>query len=473
MKSPDRTYTNPADHLTEVQLMRYRVGEMGNAEMHRLERHVLDCALCSDALEGMELLEPALADAAMLELRGRFAARLGKEEKKTSFPYQKWAAASVVLLAGAIYLLVEHFPLQNNQQEKTITEQEGSKENRKPEPLISLEEQEEEMAVEELETVPVPGPSKPPAAQKEESKKNRPLKATEDRIAGAPPALAEKETALPEEILQEVPAEEPGETVLEEIVFEEAPPAQSEAAQKEQAEPQKKGTPLRIRGVSSLKMTDNEERSVEESINLDLQVEEEGVRAGYKKLKGKVTDASGYPLPGVTVRMAHSPKGVTTNFDGEYSLELPVADTTLLISFVGFETKEVEVEDTTTQLIAMLEEDVAQLQEVVVTGATREVQEIVSPTPAVGMRAYRKYLQEQQRYPEKAREAGIEGKVSLAFFVEPDGSLSSFSVLKSLGHGLDEEAVRLIKEGPKWNPATSGGVPVREKVKLRIRFRQD
>ena len=473
MKNPDRTYFNPAKHLTEEQLMRYRREEMSDAEMHRLERHVLECALCNDALEGMELVEPAQATTALQDLKGRLGARVEQGENETPL-YRKWAAtAAVLLLVGAVYLLIDNFPLMDQERKNTTVEQESLEEE---DSLISLQEEEKMVGVEELETLPVPIPPKPLPAQEKENKKSRPAELADRAGVSPPPASmpeTEEEKTAVEPVSPEVLPEEPNENVLEEIVFEEPPLAQNELAREEQAESQKKDAPLRIRGMSSLRKAENEKGSVEESIDLDLEAEEEVVEPGFKELKGKVTDASGYPLPGVAIRVVNSRTGVTTNFDGEYSLQLPVTDTTLLISFVGFETKKVKVEDTTTQLIAMLEEDVAQLQEVVVTGAGREMAEISSPQPAEGMQFYKKYLKEQQRYPERAREAGVEGRVVVEFFVEPDGSLTHFTLQKSLGYGLDEEAIRLIKEGPKWKPSTSGGVPVRDRVKLRIRFRMD
>lgn len=477
MENPDRTYYNPAEHLMEEQMMRYLRDEMSDAERHRLERHVLECELCSDALEGMELLEPEQAEAGLQDLKGRFAERVGKNEKKEIPLYWRWAAAaSLLLLSGAAYLLIENFPLMNQERENTAVEQEELMEEAPP---ISLQKEEEITGVEELEKLPVPVPPKT-IRDREESRESptseapSPESPSADKEAGAPFSIVTPaEEELVEEIEIEFPEEERQESVLEEIVFEEAPPAGREPEQEKQVGSQKKNTPVRIRGMSSLRRTENEEQPVTESISIDLEAEEKVVKPGYKELKGKVTDASGYPLPGVAVRIANSRTGVTTNFDGEYSLQLPLTDTTLLISFVGFETKEVEVEDTTTQLIAMLEEDVKQLQEVVVTGAGRGVEEVSSPQPVGGMQSYRKYLREKQRYPGRAAEAGVEGRVVVEFFVEPDGSLSNFSVLNSLGNGLDEEAIRLIKEGPDWEPATSGGLPLRKKVKIRIRFRKD
>lgn len=72
-----------------------------------------------------------------------------------------------------------------------------------------------------------------------------------------------------------------------------------------------------------------------------------------------------------------------------------------------------------------------------------------------------KYLNENVKHPKEALEAGIEGRVLLSFIVEPNGTISNVKVTKSLGSGCDEEAVRVIKNMPRWNPGKRHGTPVR------------
>ncbi|MBK7649491.1 MAG: energy transducer TonB [Flammeovirgaceae bacterium] len=74
------------------------------------------------------------------------------------------------------------------------------------------------------------------------------------------------------------------------------------------------------------------------------------------------------------------------------------------------------------------------------------------------------------RYPQEALARKIKGKVTIQFTVKTDGSLSEFSVLKGLGYGCDEEVVRLVQEGPKWQPTTEDNVAVESEVKVRMKF---
>ena len=67
----------------------------------------------------------------------------------------------------------------------------------------------------------------------------------------------------------------------------------------------------------------------------------------------------------------------------------------------------------------------------------------------------------------------IEGKVKIIFFVEPNGTLTNFEIKKSLGYGCDEEAIRLIKEGPKWSAAERDSGAYRQKASVTIRFKTE
>ncbi|MHC1736539.1 MAG: TonB family protein [Ignavibacteriaceae bacterium] len=75
-------------------------------------------------------------------------------------------------------------------------------------------------------------------------------------------------------------------------------------------------------------------------------------------------------------------------------------------------------------------------------------------------------------YPELAKKAGIQGKVLVAFIVEKDGSITNVRIEKGIGQdcGLDEEAVRIVKLMPKWNPGMDKGEKVRVEMILPIQF---
>ncbi len=87
-----------------------------------------------------------------------------------------------------------------------------------------------------------------------------------------------------------------------------------------------------------------------------------------------------------------------------------------------------------------------------------------------GQAALMKYLAEHIKYPELAKESGIQGRVFINFVVEPNGKIDHVKVLRGIGGGCDEEAVRVVKSMPKWIPGRQRGKPVRVSFNLPIKF---
>lgn len=81
-----------------------------------------------------------------------------------------------------------------------------------------------------------------------------------------------------------------------------------------------------------------------------------------------------------------------------------------------------------------------------------------------------KFITTTIKYPEEAKELGIQGKVFVNFVVEPDGSISEVKLIRGIGGGCDEEAIRVVKSMPKWIPGKQRGVPVRVYFNLPIKF---
>lgn len=80
------------------------------------------------------------------------------------------------------------------------------------------------------------------------------------------------------------------------------------------------------------------------------------------------------------------------------------------------------------------------------------------------------YFSRNLKYPSRALQRDISGKVHLSFIVMPDGSISDIQVLKGIGSGCDEEAVRVVSQMPKWIPGKQGGRAVKVKIIQPIKF---
>ena len=103
----------------------------------------------------------------------------------------------------------------------------------------------------------------------------------------------------------------------------------------------------------------------------------------------------------------------------------------------------------------------------------QEIFKIVEEMPSFpgGEGKLMEYVGKNIKYPQIARETGIQGRVFVNFVVEPDGSVSNVTVLRGIGGGCDEEAMRVVKNMPKWKPGKQRGKAVRVQYMLPVNFR--
>jgi protein TonB len=88
-----------------------------------------------------------------------------------------------------------------------------------------------------------------------------------------------------------------------------------------------------------------------------------------------------------------------------------------------------------------------------------------------GMNKLMEYLQNNLQYPQLAKELNIQGRVFLTFVIEKDGSVTDTKLLRGIGGGCDEEAIRVVNKMPKWIPGSQRNRPVRVQFNLPVNFR--
>lgn len=87
-----------------------------------------------------------------------------------------------------------------------------------------------------------------------------------------------------------------------------------------------------------------------------------------------------------------------------------------------------------------------------------------------GLEAFGNYMAKTVKYPAAARNKNVQGKVFVQFVVEKDGSLTGMKVLRGIGSGCDQEAMRAVLAGPKWKPGQQNGKVVRSTYTLPVSF---
>ena len=205
-------------------------------------------------------------------------------------------------------------------------------------------------------------------------------------------------------------------------------------------------------------------------------------------IKGQVLTPAGEPLIGASILLPNTSQGTVTDLQGHFTIAVPAGQQSFTVSYAGYQSESIPI-NRQDSFRVMLEET-APLTEVVVTDPTRtdrggrsiakmNEQALAAPRmsfppnkaiPREGFPELGKYIRDNQQYPEEARREGIEGIVLLQFAVQADGSLEEFKVLQSLGHGCDEEAIRLLDKGPEWE-VQNGEAPVMTTYPVRFELK--
>ena len=109
-------------------------------------------------------------------------------------------------------------------------------------------------------------------------------------------------------------------------------------------------------------------------------------------------------------------------------------------------------------------------EEEIVEAEIFKVVEVMPEFPG-GAAKMMEYIQKNMKYPMMARESDIQGRVFVNFVVEPDGSISNVTVMRGIGGGCDEEALRVVQSMPNWKPGKQRGSAVRCSFTVPIIFK--
>lgn len=415
---------------------RYLKGEMSPAEMHALEKKALHDPFLADALEGShDFPDDFTTDVSALN--DLISSKTKRRRQPVRWYYQ--AAAAVVLMGVSAVLIYYLSGREQAVTPITMNKQEEQPAQENYTPLADTVPAEESTAF-EVET---------PEAKEPEPPRSRPVE--------EPGVSARKKIA---------------DSSADALVAEEY-----EAASPPSASDRLPGNDSVQTRSFALRREAKKEVAGNAAAPAEFRIAE---ARGSQTLRGKVIDVDdGLPLPGVNVIAKGTNVGTTTDLNGNFELQVSDSVENLVFSFIGLQTREVEVPPTVvgiTEVNVHMEPDVASLSEVVVVGYGAESEFEFEGTkwepaePAGGKRAFKRYLESNLRYPEVALENKVEGKVTVQFTIEPTGSLTDFRVVRGLGYGCDEEVIRLIRNGPQWKPTKRNDEPVRGKGKVKMRF---
>lgn len=453
---------------------KYLKGELSSAEMYALEKEALSDPFLAEALEGVEQTgaDNFLYD--LHQLNRSVHDRMRRKGRKNNKVIRLWGwtaavAATLLLLAVSGFIAVTLLRDQHARNQAMNTPQ-------TPPPDANAK-------VTDTLTVVMPsneGPRARADAKQETSTTQESTKPSRRAQAYTPPQNTSGDRAVTKgtEITQDVtpdqgflakdesdvatqPADEIARAEAENITTQEdSPAARNESVKEQELSKALEGK------VAGLESRETKKRSAPATAGRAIET---------TLIKGNVRSQDGEGLPGVNVFVEGTNTGTVTDAQGNFQLAVPADSTRLQFSFIGFESKVVKATPRD-ELHVTLDEDVASLSEVVVTGyasgsTSSDPEPFRFAEPDGGRSDFKKYLDSAVKYPVQAINNKVEGKVTIRFAVEPSGQLTDFDVVKGIGSGCEEELIRAIREGPAWKPSRRGDQPVRDKVSVRYKFK--
>lgn len=190
-------------------------------------------------------------------------------------------------------------------------------------------------------------------------------------------------------------------------------------------------------------------------------------------ITGSVLTDKGLPLPSVVVSVRGAATVTTTNSAGSFLIAVEAVNPVLVFTCAGYQAQALAVQARSGVAVTLYAVGVAtpsSVEPAVGAGSNGVVYTEEMASFPGGETAYMAYLRKNARYPEQAQQAGLAGAVFVSFVVDETGRILDAQVLKGCGDGFDEEALRLVRLMPWWNPGRADGKPVRSGCTLRIRF---
>ncbi len=461
--------------ISKEEMLRYLADDLNDKERHQIERKMLEDDFTSEAMEGLSALDKETTKSDLHALEAKIKGI--KLARKIPVLYWRIAAAVTFLLvfSFAIYFVLDSNREWRLAQEKSVVPQKqdssaatspelsdksnlsqpekdtmGNNKGSEPEDhMLAMENKGENKQVEREKKSIIP-----------ESDLNQ------ERVEEVPDEVMKKNSSsYAESIAPEKSAEKPEMT----------PPATGNIPQSSRA----------VAGTPNYPSVQTEDFSP--SKKMDMAKSKAAVAAQpsaraksmeMKTVTGKVMSSEDQePIPGANIILKGTATGVVSDINGDFVMEVPKeTPDTLVISSVGYNAEKVPVKDKE-KFDVTLNADTNALSEIVVTGygvSSAEEENgyhFTPPLPAGGKGSFNDYVDKHIKYPSSEIGRGIKGTVKLKFTVNTNGHISNIQVTKSLGESFDREAIRLLQEGPSWEPARENGISVVRDVTLKISFR--
>ncbi|MEP6748717.1 MAG: carboxypeptidase-like regulatory domain-containing protein, partial [Bacteroidota bacterium] len=457
-------------NYSAADIEKYHRGELSPAAMHAMEKAALDDPFLADAMEGYEVYgnqRPASIQNEVNDLQKRLATRVDEENKAAPvIKFAWWKVAAAVLLfigAGWIYTSIN-----NKSKQQNIAKTEDVKKESPAPTFVKTDSTKSsvntdtaivagDLAVTEKKQT-VKDRNRNPVISTGRSVVDRNKAVDHSSSVAAAPAVADKKEAL-EKSAGKTEAE-----IRKDIA---SPLVKSDTLSS--------GRQNRLRSEDSrplMATTDKKQKMAPALSKQAPGISTSDDKTFYSPLagstnnlsntfNGQIVDQSNQPIANALVQIPNLNIATQTNDKGYFSFKSKDTSLTVSIASVGFETQNLEL--TTNSIeddhnVIRLKPSLINLNEVVVGYGTKKKNaltqtkdvtiRILDAEPVAGWNEYNHYLEKNKKVPGEMRD--VHGEVIISFTVNSKGSLGNFNVNKSLIGQLDNEVIRLIKEGPPW-----------------------
>jgi len=446
---------NKIKNYSAADIEKYWKGQLTTAEMYALEKAAMDDPFLADALEGYKNISSADIDILKQRLNERInqsAKVIGIDRRK--FPWMKVAGAVVII--GGLGLLASQF-LFNKKNPGDIATVDPNK--AQAETKTTEQSQLADSSVNLSNTISQADSIKPGTTATVKNNFSGKAAAKTDTVTAdylknqSPPVVSstEKINSNPSAAVSSVPKKETTKTDIA-------------TAQKENEA---------SRGAVQYKEKANEDQKIPDTNKKSQAGNNAGLITANKKANnnmgfsnlysGRVLDVQNNPVPFANVMNTRDEVGTYSDAKGYFKLISADTALDLRIKSIGFETQNLHLNASSLTSNIFLNDDKSTvLNEVVIAkrlrvnspsrqvlGKKEEKQNNDEPEPEDGWNNYDIYMTNNHNFPDELQNKPA-GEIGLSFRIDKDGRPTDIKITKSLCKECDEEAVRLLKEGPKW-----------------------
>lgn len=429
--------------FTATDIEKYHKGLLSVKEMHGLEKAALDDPFLADALEGFGT-GTANVTTDLSELEKKLQERLGRGKV---VPMQRrqnqgrwWRIAAAVVLVGGVGFLT--FKLSSNRNEKPLATSEKKK--------------------------PVPGATGVVGDSNKSITPESTSIANTNRVADTKTTTAEVKTAAAKPSKKLVDSTE---VAAADLTSEVGKLKYSQQKNDSLAETKNEEVVAAPRAQAKKAEVNNAQQGV-------ALAEKQDVSKGQEKMnyfRGRIVDRNNNPLPFANITNTRDNVGTYSDAQGNFTL---ISTDTLLkvqVRSVGFENNLAQLKNSVATNRVVMEDDktapdkILSLRKAVGIPSPGANVKLEEPEPADGWINYNTYMANNINVPDDLKMKNDKGQVRLSFDVNQNGEPVDIKVEKSLCERCDEEAVRLIREGPKWKKKSKKA----KRVTLTVPFDTD